>query len=509
MNPTHHAPTRHRLAAGVAVVATLVACTGPRVVTTPPPVPARATTTPPPVATVDLTKPPALGAPPSLTSPQISTRELSNGLKIVVLEHHELPLVDVMLQVRSGGESDPASKMGTAALVAAMLTEGTTNRTALQIADQAAYLGIQLNASSGWEQSTVSLHTPIAQLDSALALFGDVALRPSFPAPDLERVRKVRLTALQQLRDRAPAIADRAFAAAVFSEQHPYGRPLAGTEGSLASITRDEVQRFYSTFYRPNNATLLVVGDVRPDDVERRARELFGAWTRGTIPTPATNPPSATKGTTVVLVDKPGAAQTSFRVGGVGAPRSTSDYFPIQVMNTILGASYTSRLNHNLRETHGYTYGAGSGFGLRRSAGPFIASAEVVTAKTDSALLEFVKELRTIRDTVPVDELGKAKRYLQLGLPSSFETTQGIASEFLPLIAYGIPLDFFASAVQRYGAVTQADVQRVARQYVDPDKLTIVLVGDRKVIEPAIRAIKPGEIVTRDIRDVLGAPPTP
>jgi predicted Zn-dependent peptidase len=498
--------TSRRLATTAAAIM-LMACSGPRVVTTPPPIPAP-TTKATPTATIDLTKPPVLGSPPALTSPQISTRELTNGLKIVVLEQHELPLVDVLLQVRSGGESDPAGKMGTAALVAAMLTEGTTNRTALQIADQAAYLGIQLNATSGWEQSTISLHTPIAQLDSAMALFGDVALRPSFPTADLERVRKVRLTALQQLRDRAPAIADRAFAKAVFGE-HPYGRPLAGTEGSLASISRDEVQRFYSTYYRPNNATLLVVGDVRPDDIERRARELFGAWARGTVPTPATNTSSGIKGTTVVLVDKPGAAQTSFRLGGVGAPRSTSDYFPLQVMNTILGGAYSSRLNHNLRETHGYTYGAFSGFGLRRSAGPFIASAEVVTAKTDSALIEFVKELRAIRDTVAPDELARAKRNLQLGLPSSFETTQGIAQEFLPLIAYGIPLDFFASAVQRYGAVTQADVQRVARQYVDPDKLTIVVVGDRKVIEPSIRALKPGEIVTRDIRDVLGAPPTP
>jgi zinc protease len=496
-----------RIAATVSI-AMLASCSGPRVVTTAPPIPAP-TTTPAPVATVDLTKPPTLGPPPSLRPPQISTRELANGLKIIVLEQHELPLVDVILQVRSGGESDAPGKMGTAALVAAMLTEGTTNRTALQIADQAAYLGIQLNASSGWEQSNVSLHAPTAQLDSALALFSDVALRPTFPPADLERVRKVRLTSLQQLRDRAPAIADRAFASAVFGEQHPYGRPLAGTEGSLASISRDEVQRFYTTYYRPNNATLLAVGDVRPDDVERRARELFGAWARGTVPIPPTSPPTNAKGTKVVIVDKPGAAQTSFRIGGIGAPRATSDYFPLQVMNTILGGSYTSRLNQNLRETHGYTYGASSGFGLRRSAGPFIASAEVVTAKTDSALAEFLKELRAIRDTVPSDELAKAKRYLQLGLPSNFETTQGIASEFLPLIAYGIPLDFFASAVQRYGAVTQADVQRVARQYVDPDKLTIVLVGDRKVIEPGVRALKPGEIVTRDIRDVLGAPPTP
>jgi zinc protease len=499
---------RSRFFVALCGATTLAACSGPRVVTTPPPAPAPVAVAPTPKA-LDLTKPPTLGAPPTLKMPPITTRELANGLKIVVIEQHELPLVDVLLQVRSGGESDPAGKMGTAALVAAMLTEGTTSRTALQIADQAAYLGVELNATSGWEQSTVSVHTPIAQLDSALALFADVALHPSFPTPDLERVRKVRLTALQQLRDRGPAIADRAFASAVFGEQHPYGRPLAGTEGSMASISRDEVQRFYNSYYRPNNATLLVVGDVRPDDVERRAREIFGGWTRGAVSPPTTSTPSSPKATTVVIVDKPGAAQSSFRVGGIGAPRSTSDYFPLQVMNTILGGAFTSRLMQNLRETHGYTYGAGSGFGLRRSAGPFIASAEIVTAKTDSALIEFLKELRAIRDTVPADELAKAKRYLQLGLPGNFETTGGIASEFLPLVAYGIPLDFFATAVQRYDAVTQADVQRVARQYVDPDKLTIVIVGDRKTIEPGLRALKPGEVVIRDIRDVLGAPPTP
>jgi zinc protease len=221
----------------------------------------------------------------------------------------------------------------------------------------------------------------------------------------------------------------------------------------------------------------------------------------GTAPTPTA--------TTLVLIDKPGAAQSSFRLGGIGAPRSTDDYFALQVLNTILGGSFTSRLNQNLRETHGYTYGAGSGFSFRRSAGPFTASAEVVSAKTDSALIEFMKELRAIRDTVPSTELAKAKRYLQLGLPEDFETTGSIAGQMLPLITYGIPLNFYDTAVQNIGAVTQADVQRVARQYVNPDKLTLVIVGDRKTIEPGIRALAPGEIIVRDVRDVLGAAPTP
>jgi len=496
--------TSHRYSSLAALAAlSLAACSGPPVVTTN--VPAA----PKPVvsAPVDLTVPPTLAAPPALRLPPMTTRTLPNGLKLVVIEQHELPLVDVVLDVRTGGEADPAGKAGTASLAAGMLTEGTTSRTALQIADQAAYLGVRVGAGSGWEQSTVSLHAPTAQLDSALALFTDVALHPAFNSPDLERVRKVRLTALQQIRDRGPAIADRAYATALYGEQHPYGRPLSGSEASVADITRDDLVKFYTTYFHPNNATLLVVGDVRPDDIERRALALFGNWTRADVPTVVENTAPAPKATTLVLIDKPGAAQSSFRLGGIGVPRSTDDYFAIQVMNTILGGSFTSRLMQNLRETHGYTYGAQSGFSMRRSAGPFTASAEVVSAKTDSAFIEFMKELRAIRDTVPADELAKAKRYLQLGLPQDFETTGSIAYQMLPLVTYGIPLDFYDTAVQKIGAVTQADVQRVAREYVNPDRLTIVIVGDRKLIEPGLRALNPGEIVIRDVKDVIGAVP--
>lgn len=494
-----------RALTALAGLTSLAACSGAPLTTTSAPLP------PSPVvaAPIDLTKPPTLGAPPALRVPPITTRQLPNGLKIVIVEQHELPIADVLLQIRNGGEADPANRTGAAALTSALLTEGTTTRTALQIADQAAYLGVRVGANSGWEQSTVSLHAPTAQLDSAMALFADVALHPAVPAADLERVRKVRLTGLQQLRDRGPSIADRAYATALYGEQHPYGRPLAGTEASVAAIARADLQSFYDTYFRPNNATLLVVGDVRPDDVERRAQALFGGWTRGVVPAPTNATAQTPTATTLVLIDKPGAAQSSFRLGGIGAPRSTKDYFALQVLNTILGGSFTSRLNQNLRETKGYTYGANSGFSLRRMAGPFTASAEIVSAKTDSALIEFMKELRTIRDTVPSDELAKAKRYLQLGLPEDFETTGSIAGQLLPLLTYGIPLDFYNSAVENIGAVTQADVQRVARQYVNPDKLTLVIVGDRKTIEPGLRALQAGQIIVRDIRDVLGAPPTP
>ncbi|MEP6998940.1 MAG: pitrilysin family protein [bacterium] len=495
---------RPRLTSALLAAVITTACGTPIVTTAPPVIVAPSVAT-----TIDLTKPPTLGPPPALSVPAIVTRQLANGLKIVVVEQHELPLAEVILEIRTGGEADPAGKPGTAALAAAMLKEGTTARTSLQIDDQQAFLGATVSVGSGWEQSTISLHTPTAQLDSAMTLLADIALHPAFPSADLERVRKTRLTSLQQARDRGPTIADRAFAAAVYGSDNPYGRPLAGTETSIASLTRDDLVRFYTAFYRPNNATLLVVGDVQPDDIERRAQSLFGAWTRSSVSAVTTPNAKGASATTLVLVDKPGAAQSSFRIGGIGAARSTGDYFALQVLNTLLGGSFSSRLNQNLREVHGYTYGANSSFSLRRSAGPFTASAEVVTAKTDSALIEFMKELRSIRDTIPAAELERAKRYLQLGLPQNFETTDGIAGELLPLVTYDIPLGFYNSAVQRIDAVTPADIQRVARQYIDPNKLTLVIVGDRKLIEPGLRALKQGDIVIREVRDVLGAPPTP
>ncbi|MHB1224701.1 MAG: M16 family metallopeptidase [Gemmatimonadaceae bacterium] len=434
------------------------------------------------------TQPPALGAVRPLTLPPVVERRLANGLRLLIVEHHELPLVDARLVVRSGAEMDPAAELGLATLTASLLDEGAGGRDALGIADQVAYLGIGLGTGSGFDMSTVSLHAPTARLDSALALFADVALRPTFPPAELERLRQDRLTSLIQLRDRGPAIADRVFPAVLYGDDHPYGRPLTGTEATTKAITRADVQRFYDSVYRPNNATLIVVGDVAVDDIVRRAERVFGAWEARPVTAPRSSTPPAAGTSRVYVVDKPGAAQSSVRIGAVGVARSTPDYFPLLVMNTILGGSFTSRLNQNLRETHGYTYGARSGFAMRTAAGPFLASAEVVAAKTDSSLIEFFRELRAIRDTVPAEELEKARRFLQLQLPGDFETTGDIAAQLVPIALYDLPLDYYGSYSRRIGAVSQADVQRVARRYVDPDRLSVVIVGDRTSIEPTLRS---------------------
>src|SRR5687768_3776706 len=453
--------------------------------------------------TLDRSKPPTLGPPPKVSLPPIVTRELANGLKLMIVEHHELPIADFILVVESGGTVDPPTKMGLANLTAAMLTEGTTTRSSLAIADQLAFLGVSLNASSNWDASTLSLHTPTAQLDSALALFADVALRPSFPADEFERLRKNRLTDLLRLKDQGPAIANLAFPAIIYGGAHPYGAATLGTEASVKALSVADLQSYYQTNFKPNNSTLIIVGDVNPAQIEQKINALFGGWQRGNVSQPTYADPPKAAATTVYLIDKPGAAQSSFRIGSVGVPRSTKDYFALSVMNTILGGSFTSRLMQNLRETRGYTYGASSRFDMRRNAGPFLASAEIVAAKTDSALLEFMKELNAIRQSVPASELSRAKRYLQLQLPGNFETTQDIAFQLVPVALYGLPLDYYNNYVQNIEAITGADVARVAQQYINPGLLAVVIVGDRKSIEPGLKAINVGPVV---IRDMSGQP---
>jgi zinc protease len=449
-------------------------------------------------AQTDRSKPPVLGPPPALHLPPVVVRELANGLKLMVVERHNLPVADFVLVVPTGATANPADRAGTANLVASMLTEGTTTRSSLQIADQIAYLGVSLYSASGWDATTVQLSTPTAQLDSALALFADISLHPSFPAAEFARVKQERLTTLLQLKDRGPAIASLVFPALLYGKDNPYGQSEIGTDISVQAIAAMDLNTFYRSHFAPNGATLIAVGDITAVELERKVNVLFGGWARHAVSAAGVGAGLAPSPTTVYLIDKPGAAQSSFRIGSVGVPRVTPDYFPIIVMNTALGGSFTSRLNQDLREDKGYTYGAFSQFEMRKYGGPFVASAEVVSAKSDSALIEFMKQLRAIRDTIPATELNKTKRYLQLELPSEFETTGNIAMRLSDVALYGLPLDYYNHVVDDIGAVTQTEVQQVAEKYIDPSHLTVLIVGDRKAIEGPIKALNIGPVVFRD-----------
>jgi zinc protease len=443
---------------------------------------------------------PRLPTPPALRVPTVQTATLPNGLQIAVVEMHQVPVVDVSLVIGAGSVRDPADLPGLATFTAAVLQEGAGRRGSLEIADEVAYLGARLSTSASYDAATVSLHVPKRRLGPALDLMADVVLRPTFPDTEIARQRELRRTQILQQRDQPVAMATIAFSAIVFGPAHPYGRPLGGTETSTAALNRDRVAQFYQAYYRPTTARMLVVGDVSLAEAKRLVAERFGSWAGGDVADVEPVTPPAPAPRTIYLVDKPGAAQSVFRIGQVGVSRSTPDFYALHVLNTILGGSFTSRLNQNLRETHGYTYGANSQFAMRRMAGPFVAASSVVTAKTDSSLIEFLKELRRIRDdAVPQAELDKAKAYITLGLPSEFETTAGAAAQFRELLLYGLPLDYYARYIRQINAVTAADVQRVARTYLDPDHFAIVVVGDRSQIAAGLEALHAGPIALRDL----------
>jgi len=441
-------------------------------------------------------QPPPIGPAPSLKLPAIQKHKLSNGLAVWIVEHHEVPLAQINLIVRAGSAADPIGKYGVGSMTAAMLDEGAGTREALDLADAIEFLGANLSTSSTFDASAVRLSVPVAKLPEALPLMADVALRPAFPAAELDRLRQERLTGLLQARDNVAALVQLAFPRIVFGPTHRYGTSANGLPATLESLTVDDLKAFYRAHFRPDNATLLVVGDLTPATALPMLEQAFGAWKAdGMAPLVAAVPNAPQLGKReIYLVDKPEAAQSQIRIGWVGVPRSTPDYAVLEVLNTVLGGSFTSRLNQNLREKNGYAYGASSGFDMRLSAGPFLAAAGVQTDKTADALREFFNELNGMLTPVPADELNKAKNYVALGFPGEFETTGDMARKLEELVIYNLPETTFSNFVPAVTAVTAADLQRAAARFIQPEKMAVVVVGDLKVIEGPIRALNLGPI---------------
>jgi predicted Zn-dependent peptidase len=456
----------------------------------------------------DRSKPPALGPTPSLSLPPVTRQTLSNGLQVLILEKHQVPLAQINLVVKAGSAMDPDDRPGLASITAAMLDEGAGTRSALELADAIAYLGADISVTAEQHRITAALHTPVARLDSALALLADVTLRPTFASAELERLRTDRLTALVQQHDEARAVAQVLFMHTVYGDAHPYGHRASGTEASLKALTPDDLRRFHAAYFRPTNAALIVVGDVTSAQIMPKLEAAFGKWAGSGAAPAAANWREATQVAKreVLLADKPGAAQTEVIIGRVGVPRSTADYYALTVMNTALGGSFTSRLNQNLREEKQYTYGAGSSFQYDRLAGPFSARAAVQTAVTDKALVEFMKELTRIRSGITPDELTRAKNFVALRFPERFQSIGTIARQLGDIVIYDLPLDYYNSYVQRILAVTAADVRRVASQYIDPNRM-VGRAGRRQVEDRGRRAGAARPIRTLTIDEVLGPAP--
>jgi zinc protease len=430
---------------------------------------------------------------PPFTPPPVVRRELSNGLEVLIAERHSLPILSLDLVVKGGENLVPDGKEGLAELMADLITEGTDSRDALELAGELSKIGARLEASSGRESSSLSATALTKHTDRVLELFADVLLNPSFPDKELERLRKQKLAALARRKDSPTAIASIVFPKLLYGADHPYGR--IDTIETVQGLTRDDVTKLHSRLFHPNNAALIVVGDTTPEAIVAKLEAALKDWKKGDdlpefqVGTPEVRPRA------LYLVDKPGSAQSVLSVGQVGVPRNTPDYFPILVMNTVLGGQFSSRINMNLREEKGYTYGARSTFVFRRGPGPFVAETSVQTAVTKEALAELVREMTEItRDRPPTDqEVANAKDRLIKGFPSRFETTFGLAAQLEDLVLYDLPDDYFTTYQANIEAVTKEAAAKAAAERITPEKLLILVVGDRARIEPGLKSLPFGK----------------
>jgi predicted Zn-dependent peptidase len=451
--------------------------------------------------TLDRTKTPPAGKQPVLHVPAWTKSTLANGAQLIVSEKHDLPLVSFTITFLGGSNQfDAASRTGIGSLVASMMSEGTKTRDGDALSNALQLLGTNINTSIGGESGSIGFMSTTAKFAPTLDIVADVLVNSTFPADALERQRAQRLVALSQARDRTTAIAGIVFPKVLYGEGHPYGRST--TERTMKGITRDEVVAFYKNYFQPGRAIVTVVGDVTAASVKPVIEHALSGWTAGGEKPTFTYPRVPERGaTTIYLVDKPGAAQSTFALGNPGPPRSTSDYFALQVMNRILGGQFQSRLNANIREEKGYSYGVTSSFAFGKGPGSFRAGGDVVTAKSDAALVEFMKELRGIGGSRPVteEELATAKDGLIQRLPDQFASVNAVNGAITNIFVQGLPEDYYQQYAKNVSAVTKEDVVRVANQYIDLNHLAIVIVGDRAAIEEPLKNTKIAPIAMLDI----------
>jgi zinc protease len=446
-------------------------------------------------------KQPVAAAARAVKVPVPQSFQLSNGLTVIAMpQTGGVPVVSASLVVRSGSDANPVDKPGLAGFTAALLDQGTATRSALQLADEVAQIGASLSTGTSRDASTVQTSSLSRNFSAALALLADVALRPSFPAEEVERVRARRLADLVEQRANPVQIATNVTSKTLYGA-HQYGFSETGTVESNKAMTRADLQAFWKQNFVPGNAALVVTGAVSMQELRKLAEAQFGGWPKGTA-TPAKLGTPSTSAPRLVIVDRPGSPQTQLRVATFGVPRNSPDYVPVRVMNTILGGMFASRINMNLREEHGYTYGANSQFVFWRSGGPFSVTTGVRTDVTAPAVHEVMLELKKMIETrVTPQELTLAKDAITLQLPALFETNDRTVGSLATLFTHGLPLNYYSNLAEQISVVDAQAVQEVARKYLVPDKFVVVAVGDRsKIGEPLQKELG----VAAEIRDPDG-----
>lgn len=439
---------------------------------------------------IDRTKPPKPGPESKVKFPSYFEKTLPNGFKVIVIENHEQPIVYISFVVKSGSTYDE-NLPGLASVTAELLTKGTKTRTATQIAEEIDFVGGTLNATSSWDASNVSVLVLKKYLSVGMDILQDVVLNPTFPDEELERIRTQRLANIKQSKAEAGYLAGVRFAKELFGN-HPYANEINGNEESIQKIKRDDIVKFYQKHFIPNNSFIIFAGDITPNEAIPLVEKYFKNWKKGENPHKKFQTVNDVTQTKVVIVDKPGAVQSAIRIGHLGIDRKNKDYVKVYTLNTLLGGYFNSRINMNLRETHGYTYGASSSFDSRVYPGPFIVSADVRNEVTDSSVAEIIKELRRIiEEPVPEDELKMAKDYIVGSFPLQIETPAQVAARVMTLEIYGLPKDFYDKFREEVKKITAKDIQEVAKKYLHPDRLLIVVSGNSKQVKPVLEKFGP------------------
>jgi zinc protease len=444
--------------------------------------------------------PPAPGPLRPYAFPAVEQFQLSNGLKVILVEKHTVPVVEARLIVDAGAQREPAGKSGLASLTGALLSEGTGTMTGADIARAMDALGAQFSTGGGYSTSfadVVALKTVFPQ---ALSLAAKTVIAPSFAPTELSRVRNRTLATYAQSHAQTAGLAADAFIRAAFDSTAPFSRPPSGTPATIATLTRDDVVNWHRAMYSPAASTLLVVGDLTRAEAQNVAQQAYGGWTAsGSALAPVQNPIRASTGTRVILVDRPGSVQSSIVIGQAGFRATDPDYLNMVALNHVLGGGFSSRVNMNLREKHGYTYGAFSGLDLRPGSGAFRINSDVRTNSTDSALVEAVNEYKRIAtEAVPAAELQGALNNVVSSFPSSVQSVQGLTGRIQQLIIWGLPLDFYTTYRERLAALTPADLSSVASSRLTPANLVVVVAGDLSKIEAPIRARNLGAVEVWD-----------
>jgi zinc protease len=440
--------------------------------------------------------PPAPGPLRKFEVPQVQTATLPNGVKIALIERHSLPIVTARIQVDAGAVREPAAKNGVAVLTGNLLSEGSRQLTGAEIAEKMAALGAQFGTSANFGAAYENVTSLPNVFPEAFAIAATTVIEPRFDSADFTRIRTNAIANFEQSMASASGVANRVFVNAVYDPETPYSRVGGGTKASLETLTRDDVINWHRTMYSPRNTTVMLVGDITLAAARALVEKTFGSWN---APAPALaplknkiRPASAPR---IILVDRPGSVQSSIIVGQGTVGWESNDYFGMQAIAQILGGGFGSRINSNLREKHGWSYGAFSSFNPLVGVGTFYVSSEVRTNATDSAIAESVKEYkRIVEEPVPADEARDQLNNVVASFPSSVQTVQGLMGRLANVVTYGLPLDFYGTYRERLAAITPADIGRVGKSLLTPGAVTVVAVGDLKAIEAPIRALNIGTV---------------